>query len=153
MSQDLIHKLMTIFEGMGHISSTKSIDLDLIIDAMCKNLIDLKIDYTEAQIVQASSELAGRDSFEVYWLARAGFISVIPLLRDRLQGEDECQTMWAAMGLAYLGDPLGLITLEQIVRRIISGGSELTLEEVYDELETSKLDEFLDLKRQIASKL
>jgi hypothetical protein len=149
MSEEIKSKLITIFQDISDIVSAHPDNLGAIIDEMLEQVIALRKYYAEEEIADIAASIAGNDSLELYWLARAGFQSVSSFLNDRLDGEDDCQVMWAAIGLVYLGEEIGLKKLDQLAQASSEDEAELTLEEIYEELETSKLDTLINFKEKI----
>ena len=158
---NLMEELISIFEWVAHTChaySKRQTELPLVIDAFCEQFVDLKARYSEEEIVQTASKLAGRDAWELHLLARTGFNSVVPLLLERLEQDNDIQPLWAAMGLVYLNNPVGLEALEKMIQQAIDNESCLvgeikhlsfTLEDIYSVLEDSNLNAILSLREKV----
>ncbi|MGI0118125.1 hypothetical protein [Zooshikella sp. RANM57] len=151
MSENLKDRLISIFQDLADTVSSKPRELGEIIDAMLADIRELKTFYTEKEIVDVAAQIAGSDSLELYWLARAGIQSVKKLLVEGLESEDSCQTMWAAIGLVYLNSNEGMEKLEKLALLSTKDDAELTLEEIYEEISTSKLVELVKFRNKIDS--
>lgn len=149
----LNQEVINYFQYIADFMSIPSCQTPYLIDDVLQGIHTLVDNYSLDEVIKTIKTIAKDDAMEFYWLARAGFQEVKPFLISRLSNKEETQVLYACMGLAYLNEEVGILKLKELAKKSLETDTELTLHDIYEELLTSDLQIFQELKNWSKKKL
>lgn len=149
----LNQEIINYFQYIADFMSVSSCQKPHLIDNVLQDVHKLVDSYSLEEVIETTETIAKDDAMEFYWLARAGFKEVKPFLISRLNNKKETEILYACMGLAYLNEEIGIVKLKELAQKSLETDTELTLHDIYEELLTSDLQIFQELKNWCEKKL
>ena len=152
MTNTVKQDLAEIFQRLTDLSSLSLESPAAALDAAVTELAGLRSKHSDQSLVDTAIEIADGDARELYWMARAGFHSNLEgCLADLLEHDEDLEAAWAALGLAYLGNQAGVAKLKALAQAAAGTSSDLTLDELKEELDSCQLDSLKALKEHVNS--
>ncbi|MCW8878115.1 MAG: hypothetical protein OQK51_13785 [Kangiellaceae bacterium] len=136
MVNELKNELLEVYQGLADVIS--NVPREYRCEQLKGEIEELKVlilKYSERKVLDFTLSIAGSDTIELQWLARAGVSIAHSHLLDALSGDDGDNVLRAAIGLVYLGESKGIEVINEFANRTHRLSDEVEpKDELYDAL-------------------